>query len=123
MGSWVISPLLSLNAASSNGLTIIPLPKSPKSPPRFALPLSIDNCLARFEKLSPFLRRSNIITASLCFFTSMWEHLILSAKAFEFLPPLIGICFYLNKYITLHNFAANKEYKRSFSISILVVLL
>lgn len=86
IGSSVISPFLSLNAASSNGFTIMPLPNNPKSPPRFALPLSIDSCLARFEKLSPFLRRSNINTASHCFLTSMWEHLILSVNVLGFFP-------------------------------------
>jgi len=62
-GSGDISPFLSLNAASSNGFTIMPLPNKPRSPPRLALPLSIDNSLARFAKLSPFFNLSNIAIA------------------------------------------------------------
>jgi hypothetical protein len=100
-GSGIISTFLSLNAAAaSNGLTIIRLPNKPNSPPRFALLLSIDNSFARFAKFSPFLNLSNIAIASLCFFTSISEHLILSANYF-FLSHFITNNQFLDKYCYL----------------------
>src|SRR5919197_749370 len=51
-------------------------------PYQYTIPLQ-----ERFAKFSPFLNLSNIAIASLCFFRSISEHLILSANYFFFITP------------------------------------
>ncbi len=65
-----ISPLLMANAALSNSLTIFPLPKVPRSPPRFPEGHN-DTSWAMFENFSPFLIRSRIALASCSVLTRM----------------------------------------------------
>lgn len=65
-----ISPLLSLKAAFSNSLTIFPLPKVPRSPPRFPEGHS-ETSLAMFANFSPLFRRSNTVLASCSVLTRM----------------------------------------------------
>jgi hypothetical protein len=69
--------LFSANAAVSNSLTIFPLPKVPRSPPRFPEGQR-DTCLAMLLNFSPLLRRSWMFFASVSVFTRMCAQRILS---------------------------------------------
>ena len=61
-------------------LPLLPFQKKPRSPPLLPLPLSIESSFANLSKLSPLFNLSMIDSASLCFFTRIWEHLILLAN-------------------------------------------
>ena len=66
-----ICPFWRAKAASSNSFTIFPLPKVPRSPPRFFEGQS-ETSLAIFANFSPFSNRSRTPFASFSVFTRMW---------------------------------------------------
>ena len=77
-------PFWSAKAAFSNSLTIFPLEKTPRSPPRFPDGQS-DDPLAMFANFSPCLRRSSTAFASCSVLTRMCAQCTLSGIKFWYL--------------------------------------
>src|SRR3989338_1568304 len=64
-------PFSSPNATFSKGLTILPRPKNPRSPPRF-FDGSCESSAASAAKLPPFCRCNKTVFACSSVFTRMW---------------------------------------------------
>ncbi len=64
-------PFWRANAVFSNSFTIFPLPKVPRSPPRFFEGHN-ETSLAMLANFSPFFNRSRTVLASFSVFTRTW---------------------------------------------------
>lgn len=86
-----------MKAAVSNSLTIFPLAKVPRSPPR--LPDGQrESSLAMFANFSPLLRRSKTVLASCSVFTRMWAQWTLSGMISELMVRFIMFPFVTNRF-------------------------